>query len=191
MDAESVKFAEWLKNHNACSSSYTETRGKSLSEWWDSTERPEWMVWVLRRLSETKNNKALMVAISIKCAKSVLHLVPDGELRPKKAIDAAEKWLAEPTEENRKAANAAANAAAYAANVNAYAAYTAAYAANAAANAAYAANVNAYAADAAAYAAYAAANANAYAAYAADAARKAKRVELCAEIRQLITPTLD
>ena len=80
--------------------------------------------------------------------------------RPRRAIEAAEKWLKQPTEANKRAANAAANAAAaaaaaYAAAADA-AAYAAAYAAAAAAAAANAANAAA-AADAAADAAAAAA----------------------------------
>jgi hypothetical protein len=86
--------------------------------------------------------------------------------RPREAIEAAKKWLRNPTAKNRHAADAAyaaANAAANAADAAAYAAADAAYAAaNAADTAAYAAYA---AADAAAYAA---ANAAAYAA--ADAA---------------------
>ncbi len=88
--------------------------------------------------------------------------------RPRKAIEAAETWVKNPTAKNRAAAYAAADAAAYAA---AYADYAAVYAA---ADAAYAAYAAAYAARAAARADYAAAYAAADAAYAAaDAARAA------------------
>jgi hypothetical protein len=75
--------------------------------------------------------------------------------RPRKAIEAAEKWLKNPTEENRAAADAAAYAAARAADAAAYAAArtadvaacAAAYAAaDAACAAAYAASYAAYAA---------------------------------------------
>jgi len=99
-------------------------------------------------------------------ARQVLKIFEDKypeDKRPRKAIEAAEKWAADPTEENRRAAADAAYAAAYAAAAAAYA-----YAAAAA-----------DAADAAAYAAYAVTYAvaatAAYAAYAADSHRmKAK-----------------
>ena len=81
------------------------------------------------------------VALAIYAAELVIDIfekeVPKDK-RPRKAIEAAKKWLKSPTEKNRAAAYtaayAAANAAAYAANAaNAtYAAYAAAYAANAA-----------------------------------------------------------
>lgn len=83
--------------------------------------------------------------IACACARSVLHLVPSGEDRPRKAIEAAERWIADPSAANSAVAAAAAEAAytAYAARTpaegaaSAYAAY--------AAHAAYAANSLAYA----------------------------------------------
>jgi len=89
---------------------------------------------------------------------------------PRKAIEAAEKWLVTPTAD--AAANAAVDASANAARAAADAAYAAAHTADASTNAAYAVNA-ANAARAAAYAAYTAANA-AYAA--ANAARAANAV---------------
>ena len=93
---------------------------------------------VLEQELNTHEQK-FIVEFAMKCAYLVL---PEFEkkhpkdIRPRAAIGAAEKWIAEPTEENRKAANvdaanaanaaSAASAAAYAANAAAYAAYTAA-----------------------------------------------------------------
>jgi hypothetical protein len=114
----------------------------------------------------------LLVLASCDCAELALVHVPDGEDRPRRAIETARAWAGGggnvSLDDVRQAANAA-----YAAADAAYAAYAAAYAANAAyAAAAYAAYASAYAAadaanaaTAAAYAAYAAADA----AYAADA----------------------
>jgi hypothetical protein len=116
---------------------------------------------------------------------------PDDK-RPREAIEAAIKWLQNPTEKNRKAARAAADAA-YAARAAARAAADAAYAADAAADAADAAYA-ADAADAAADAAYAADAADAAAdaadaadaAYAADAAADAARAAADAAIKEKI-----
>jgi len=108
------------------------------------------------------------VSLAIFAAKLVIGIYEKkypGEDRPREAIEAAKKWLADPTEKNSAAANAAANAAYAAAHA---AASAAAYAA---ANAAYAA---AHAANAA-HAAYAAANAAASAA--ANAAANAAALE--------------
>lgn len=55
--------------------------------------------------------KARIVEFAIKCARAVEHLSDDP--RVKAAIDAAENWVREPTEDNRKAADAAAAAAAW------------------------------------------------------------------------------
>jgi hypothetical protein len=114
--------------------------------------------------------QVIAVQWAAECAKRVLKLYEDRypeDKRPREAIQAALKWVKDPTEANRAAANAAAYAA-YVANAAAYAATYAAYVANAAA---YAATYAANAANAAAYdAAYAAANAAAYAANAANAA---------------------
>jgi hypothetical protein len=108
---------------------------------------------LLEKLLE--ENKPLAVKFAVKCAYLVLDIYEKkypGNDKPRKAIEAAEAWIANPTVENQEKAKNAASAAsaAYAADAAAYAAYAAASAANAA-SAAYAA---AYAAaDAAANAA--------------------------------------
>ena len=90
------------------------------------------------------------VALAIYAAELVIDIYEkkcSNDKRPREAIEAAKKWLKEPTEENRIAAAHAADdayAAAHAANA-AYYAYAAAHAANAAYAAANAANA-AYAA---------------------------------------------
>ena len=110
-------------------------------------------------------SKPQAVFVAIQFAKDVLRIFEDKypkDMRPRKAIEAAEAWLKDPSEENANAANAAA---AYAA-ANAYAA-----ADSAAAAAAAAANTSAYsAANASAYSAASCAAAAAYSAAAANAA---------------------
>ena len=123
--------------------------------------------WGITRLM----TKPQCVQYAIFSAKQVIKIYEDRyprDDRPRKAIEAAEKYLKEPTEENKNAAYAAAYAYAVAAvHAASDAAYAhAAAAAYAAADASYAA---AYAADAAA-AVHAAADAAYAAAYAADAA---------------------
>ena len=133
----------------------------------DEEKKYSWVNWILSHVLDN-NNK---VKYTIFAAELVLHIFenkyPD-DRRPRKAIEAAKKYVENQTEENKKTADAAAYAAADAANADA--AYANAYAAAAAAYAA------AYAAAAAAYAAadaaYAAANAAYAAADAVDAAAK-------------------
>jgi hypothetical protein len=129
-------------------------------------KKHEWFNWLLVRVM----NKKQKVYYAIFAAEQVIgfyeNKYPD-DPRPRKAIEAAKAYLANPCARTKRAAAAAADAAAYAADAAAYAAY----AADAAAYAAAVADAAAYAADAAAYAADAAADAAAYAAYdAADAA---------------------
>ncbi len=88
------------------------------------------------------------VRVAIACARAVLHLVPAGEDRPRRAIEAAEAWCDDPSTPFKGAHRPAAQA-----YVAAYAAYVTAYAASA--GHAAAAYVTAYAADATANAAYA------------------------------------
>ena len=134
---------------------------------WQTCERPDWMIWLAGRRNI---DRKVLVKIACDCARTALRFVPEGEDRPRLAIETTERWIVgEATiEEVRSARNAAADAA--------YAAY--AYAA------AYAAADAAYAADAA-DAAYAA-DAAAYAADAADA-RKEANIKMCSIVRQRIT----
>ena len=131
------------------------------------------------------------VSLAVFCAEQVLGLFEaknPGDDRPRKAIEAAKAWLADPSEENRQAARADAYAA-YAADAysaDAHAAHAAAHAAAYAVHAAYAAD--AYSADA--HAAHAAA----YAVHAADAAaavRRAGRGDLWRKIQEFLETRFD
>jgi hypothetical protein len=141
---------------------------------WRSCKRGDWLLWIAAKL---KINSKLIVLASCDCAELSLKFVPDGENRPRKAIETARAWCDGNATLAQVRVAAAAAAYAAAADAAAAAAYAAAAAAYAAADAAYADAAAAYAAadaaasvaDAAASVAYAAATANAYAAYATDA----------------------
>ena len=115
---------------------------------WCACGRGDWMLWLCAHIGV---DRVLRVRSGCAIARTVLHLVPAGEERPRLAIEAAERWCDDPSAANRTAA-----------------AYAAAYAADAASSSA----ADADAADAAdaANAAYAAHVA--YAAYAANARRE-------------------
>lgn len=102
--------------------------------------------WVCEKLS-----KRACVYVAIAAARSVLGLVPENEERPKRAIDAACKWLENPSDAAYAAASTAAADAAYSAANAAYSAvaYFAANAASYAADAASAASAASAAASAA------------------------------------------
>ena len=124
---------EWLKNHNAC---------KEAVEWFEKqTEREElkllkmvmeidhfdWAYWyIVRRL-----NRINIVRYEIYFAKQLLEIYesiyPDDD-RLRKGIEAAERWLNNPSKESGAAAYASAAAAAYASYaVNTAAAVDASY----------------------------------------------------------------
>jgi hypothetical protein len=87
---------------------------------------------MLRKAGEIGVPRKLLVAAACECARLALKFVPEGEERPRKAIEVAEAWCrGEATPEQvKEAASASAYAAhAYAAYASAYAAY--AYAAHA------------------------------------------------------------
>ena len=117
---------------------------------WEMCERPDWMIWYARRRDV---DPKVFVRIACDCARTVLWLVPEGENRPRLAIEVAERRMrGEATiDEVRDAAYAAEAAAADATYAATYAAvYAAVYTAEAAAYAAYV--VDAAAEAAAAYA---------------------------------------
>ena len=136
---EIIQWQSFLKKHSACIEGYKEAHKKTPQEWYDTTEKSDWMIWVLRKCPQYENNKNLWVRIAINCAKEVIHLSKDPQNRPQKAIEAAEAYLLNPCKETQTLArHAAADAAAtYAAAAYAtYAAYAAAAADAAAADAA-------------------------------------------------------
>ena len=179
-----------LEAIGACRDAITWVRESDLTleDAWLACPRGDWLLWYAAKAGADRRE---IVRCACEIARIALPLVPAGEDRPRRAIEAAERWAEDPTEENRNAAAAyaaAANAAAAAAySAYAAAAAAAAAAANAAAYAA-AAYAAAYSAYAAAYAADAAANAAAANA-AADAAR-ARSLAHSAEIVRRYFPTL-
>jgi len=154
-----------------------EAAGLVVPPWVPPAPVPDWSYPVRHALQHAGLERSLLVRLAADCAAHVLPLFEaahPGDLRPRRAIEAARAWAACPCEEHRLAARAAADAA--------YAAYSAAYAADSAYAAYSAADaVAAYAADSAAYAAGAvAADAVAAAAVAADAAAAAYAADAAA-----------
>lgn len=154
------QWMDKLNKLNACSEAvrWFETQPDMETAWRDC-QRGDWMLWLLGRLAVTKGDRKRMVPAVAGCARLPLKYVPDGENRPRVAIETYEAWgRGEATIEQVRAAVGgayvvdAAAAAAYAAYA-AYAAAAAAAAAASAADVAYAAAVSAAAAAAAAAAA--------------------------------------
>jgi len=153
-----------LTRLGACSDAVAWARTQPDAETaWDTCDRGDWMLWLAGRLAGEPGSDARrpLVLAACECARLALPYVKEGELRPMRAIEAAEDWArggATTLAQVRSAAEAD------------YAAYTvAAYAAASAASAAY---VAAAAAADAAYAAY----------VAAAAAARSSTLNACADI---------
>jgi hypothetical protein len=69
-------FCDWLKENGI----------ESPKEAWGKCDRPDWMFWIVGHKEE---NKPDIILAACDIAASVLHLVPEGEDRPRKAIDVA------------------------------------------------------------------------------------------------------
>ena len=162
----------------------------SLGEAWDSCERADWLLWLVARTSR----RELVTLAACACARTVLHLVPEGEERPRLAIETAEAWTRceATTDEVRKATDDAYYASRAYSNAAYYAAVAAYNASRACSDAAhYAASADAYyAADASDAAYYAAVAYNAAAAYTDNAvasiALHDAHIAMCKIIRSII-----
>jgi len=118
----SVRAIDAMQYVNCEALALVEVRGKHLKQ----SDKQCWSE--MRVVKAYRWEKPDSVAMAIYCAELVVGIYekqhPDDK-RPRQAIEAAKKWLKDPTEENRQAASAA------------YAAYVAYDAASAAASAAY------------------------------------------------------
>ena len=159
MNAAELK--KWLTSNYACTESLEWLSDRDLDTAWAECPRGDWLLWLTAKAGIDRKR---LVMSACSTAREALRFVPEGEDRPRIAIETAEAWCrSEATIEQVREARW--NAAAYAADA------AAAYAADAAA---------AYAADADAAAAYAAAAA------AASSARLAMRRKTAEIVRGLI-----
>ena len=137
-----MTFKEYLESMNACQEAVDWVGDKPLNECWQTCDMPDWMLWLYGR---NNPDKTTCVKIAVFAARLVLPIwqekYPDDKCT-QQAIEAAEKWTENPSEENRQAAEAAAWAAAAAAARAARAAAAAAARAAEAAMAAEAARDN-------------------------------------------------
>lgn len=112
-----------LERLGACREAADWYDGRDSEQAWAECERGDWMLWVAGKLNV---DRKVLVAAACECAELALVHVPDGEDRPRQAIETARAWVSgnATLEQVRKAASAA-YAAAYAdaARAAAYAAY--------------------------------------------------------------------
>jgi len=100
-------FKEYLESINACHDAVDWAGGKTLDDCWQTCDRPDWMLWLYERNTP---DKMTCVKIAVYAARLVLPLWQEKypeDLRPQRAIEAAEKWVENLSEETRQAAVAA------------------------------------------------------------------------------------
>ncbi len=85
-----MKLKDELIKLNACEDAVKWVGGKTLRRAWAECERADWMLWYAEKKSV---DRKLLVRCACQCARRVLHLIPAGEDRPRKAIEAAEAWI--------------------------------------------------------------------------------------------------
>jgi hypothetical protein len=106
---------EWLREKDACEDGYKWAvpvlkKGMPLSRFVKKFSRADWLVWTLDKAGLLTHQQNVLLACMY--ARSVLHLFPDGEERPRLAIEAAEAWAKNPSDTAWAAASAASAASA-------------------------------------------------------------------------------
>jgi hypothetical protein len=85
-----MTFRHYLVRVEACFAARDWVGDRSPREAWEVCERPDWMLWLCDQLGVELR---LLVLCAANCARSVLHLVPPDEDRPRQAVEAAEAWV--------------------------------------------------------------------------------------------------
>ena len=98
------QFIAWAEQNDACAESvdYLRKSGVSAAEFWATSERTDWMLWMYERCNP---DKMTCVKIAVDIADAVVHLTIAPEARM--AIDAARAWIENPSDAARVAAWAA------------------------------------------------------------------------------------
>ena len=132
------KHTKYLKSLDACGEAVEWAKNyDTLQKAWDDCHRGDWMLWLLgAKVGKpgTRSRKKLVLT-ACKCARLSLRYVPEGEMRPLKAIETAENYARDDDTTLDEVRTAAASAAAaYASSSAASSAAYAAYASSAAAS---------------------------------------------------------
>lgn len=85
---------EWLETHGACAQAVNWVGARSPEAAWNDCPYSSWLLWAAVRVEV---DESLFAEVAVSAAKSVLHLIPEGERRPIRAVEGAEAWLKNPT----------------------------------------------------------------------------------------------
>ena len=95
-----MTFKEYLESMNACQEVVDWVGDKPLNECWQTCDMPDWMLWLYGR---NNPDKTTCVKIAVFAARLVLPIwqekYPDDKCT-QQAIEAAEKWIENPSEKN-------------------------------------------------------------------------------------------
>ena len=111
-----MKLSTILSRQNACAEARTWAKTQpDLQTVWTACKRSDWMIWLLARTTLDQDDPRLRL-MACDFAEAVLKDVPEGEDRPRRAIEVARRFAAgEASQEEMAAARDAARAAAWAA----------------------------------------------------------------------------
>lgn len=105
MTQTTTAFQEHLESLGACDTARVWAGQRTATETWEQCARADWLLWWAANTKANTRQQVVLAACA--CARRALRFVSEGEDRPRLAIEAAERWAAEPTDENRRAARAA------------------------------------------------------------------------------------
>ena len=101
-------MAHWtgkLKKMDACQEAIDWAKQyPNLQAAWDNCPRADWMLWLAAHQGLTLDRHCAMVRAVCQMVRRQLHHVSPAESEPLRAIEAAEKWAANPTTANANAA---------------------------------------------------------------------------------------
>lgn len=104
MTQTTTAFQEHLESLGACDTARVWAGQRTATETWEQCARADWLLWWAANTKANTRQQVVLAACA--CARRALRFVSEGEDRPRLAIEAAERWAAEPTDENRRAAEA-------------------------------------------------------------------------------------
>ena len=83
-------------------------KGRTCRDLWDAAPRGDWLLGYAEKAGAPR---PVLVRAAAACARPALRFVPEGEDRPRLAVEAAEAWADEPTEGTMRRVEKAAHAA--------------------------------------------------------------------------------
>jgi hypothetical protein len=87
-------FQAFIRQHGACGegSDWVDAQPDTTSaqDIWDAIERPDWALWIA---GKAQAEHKVIVQLACVFARSVLHLVPAGDDRPRRRIETVEAWI--------------------------------------------------------------------------------------------------